>query len=182
MTKKHPPKGSTLRLASETALSSSLYNVYHFLTQVAGLYAQAAENEKLAFRRQVFLQLSDQALSDLGEIYSLWDETLHDKEIVRDEKLASFVSRSCARTDHLIALLTIWAPALKWIKALQLCERRYGRILNAVAGHKVSASSRLKVLTDSGVKRQGLLGGLLAAIEKDAKAMHESFLAQRQVS
>ena len=118
------------RLAATGEPGANLYNSYHYLTQISGLYAQAMQFDPDARHADVWRELCDSAIADLGDLYHAWEAVL---TMARgggavpliEEALGRRVVRACKRIHDVSRLVSLWTPMDRWARLLLLCERRW---------------------------------------------------------
>jgi hypothetical protein len=159
-----------VRLAPLGEPGANLYNAYHYITQISGLYAQAAEHEAEKVPRGVWGELCDRALLDLGDLYHLWEEALREGRAGRtaldDTGLGVIVNRACGRMTVLVDHMNVWTPMARWARVLQLCERRWLRMLERLEKLSPAMNVKLSGVRTSSLDRVSRLTGLLETYHK----------------
>jgi hypothetical protein len=161
---------------------AGLYNGYHFLTLVAGLYQQIAFHDSRG-AGQIYDELTGTVLDDLGVLYGIWERVQKDAkgEVVgqEDAALGAVIARACARAARLVGLLGPWTPSIKWLEALWLCERRWQRILTELRRSHPALGPDLGRVLQGAQTRGSRLTGRLEAVRREALRMrlNSGFLA-----
>ena len=117
-----------VRLAVVAEPGAELYNGYHLLTQLVGLYAQAAQLDPHRKERALWHQHVEQGVEDLGELVLIWDRLAHQRSgALTNTNLAlhAFVSRACRRTEIIVEQLNLWIPFQRWARLLGRIERAW---------------------------------------------------------
>jgi hypothetical protein len=143
---------------------ASLYNSYHLVTQISGLYAAAAGYDPDPAAAVIWRELCDSAIGDLGEIYLTWDLSLAEaragRPITVDLAVGRAVARACQRVNRLINGLNVWTPMSRWVNVLDLCERRWQRLLDAFEASSPIVRAKFAPVRTGGKDRLSRLVGL----------------------
>jgi len=173
-----------IRLAPTNQPGANLYNSYHFLAQLSGLYAQAAQNDPDQVAAGVWRELSDKAIGDLGELYLAWEIELATQRAggnaVINVRLGQSVSRACFRLNIIVERLSIWTPMMRWVRIMQLGERRWQRFLVAFAEDSKVAAGKLGELRQGSLNRLSRLTGLNECYRKDEERAAAGFSIMEQ--
>lgn len=139
--------GVQIRLAEPGQTGANLYNSYHFLTQIAGLYAQAAKYDHHPETRNSWLDLSDGVLLDLGEVFTLWEEVIRRTggPNMDDAPFAQRIVRSCKRADRILGLMDVWTTVDVWCRVMVRLEKRWAKYIESFVARDPSLASQLKV-------------------------------------
>jgi hypothetical protein len=143
---------------------ASLYNSYHLLTQISGLYGAAAGFDPDPASAAVWRELCDSAIADLGEIYLTWELSLAEaragRAVMIPAAVGSSVVRACQRAQIFTTRLNIWTPMCRWINVMSLAERRWQRQLASFAAASPVIREKLAPVATSGKDRISRLVGL----------------------
>jgi hypothetical protein len=164
-----------MRLAALGAKGGNLYNCYHFLSQLAGLYSMAGGFDRHKPARATWDELSELVLADLGDLYALWDQVARlpasGPAPIDDPALGRIIARACQRAARLIELLTVWTPILKWADALQLSERRWQRVALQLGQSQPGLAPRLATLRTASLGRSARLGVLIETYRQEQRRL-----------
>lgn len=176
-----------MRLAPVQDPGASLYNSYHFLTQLSGLYAAAVGFDHHALAKATWEELCDLVLKDLGDLYSTWEAVLNKGKtgipMPDDPRLGEVVVRACVRADVLLRTLNVWTPIVRVARVLHLCERRWQKLLAAISEDCPEAAPPLKSLTAGSLDRASRLTGLIEKYKQEEARMNAALaLAKSQLA
>lgn len=159
-----------IRLARIGEPGANLYNAYNYLTQVSTLYAQAVQGESRGGDQRAWQELCDEALSDLGDVFHVWEIALKDgrsgKAQLDDARLGAVIVRDCQRAAKLMDHVGVWTPRARTAGLLRHCERQWRRILTEVSALDPVLAPRLEGAIRTSHARSSRLTGM---IEKGAK-------------
>ncbi len=180
------PTKPPLRLASVQDPGASLYNSYHFLTQISGLYAQGQDFDHHALAKTAWLELSEMVLGDLGDLFLAWETVLNQGKsgapIPADLKLGETIARACRRADAVLSRLNVWTPVQRLALITQLCERRWQRILAALAAGDPQLKTPLAKIRSSSLERSGRLTGLIEKYSQEETRLRQSLAIANSAS
>lgn len=124
---------------------ANLYNSYHFLTQLAGIYSLAAQYAP--DHKDQWNRLCDQTINDLGLAVGAWEAAIQQAKGQTapriDERVAARAQRLCKRLDAAANLLSVWTPMEKWSRLLAAFESRWAGVLVAFAASNLEVAKRL---------------------------------------
>jgi hypothetical protein len=165
------PTTATIRLAPATEPGGNLYNSYHLLTQISGLYAQAAEYEPQPGPGAVWRELCDASIKDLGELFHAWESVAaasrSGKGATIEAQVGVSLSRACGRVGRMVERLNVWTPMARWARLLALLERRWERYLTAFCAAGSEVKARLAPLADASRHRAQRLDELARAYRRE---------------
>lgn len=164
------PKSDNMRLASLSDRGASLYNAYHLLSQIVGLYVQASALEQEALR-PAWSEISDEILLDVGTLYGIWDKVQRDPKetpaVGAGLSTGHAVIRMCRRTGRLLTLMTMWTPTRRWARVIQLCEKRWQALAAQMAEQRPALKAELSELIGRCGERVSRLEAILETYRKE---------------
>jgi hypothetical protein len=165
--------GHTSGAAAVGERGAGLYNGYHFMTLVAGLYQQVAVHDRRSGSRELWDELTGSVLDDLGVLYGIWHQAQADQKAADTPDLAleTVIARACARAARLVVLLGPWTPSIKWIEALWLCERRWQSVLTGLRRAHPALGQELGRVLQGAQARGARLTGRLELARREAARM-----------
>ncbi len=165
---------SAIRLAPLGGIAANSYNVYHFVTQVAGLYAHAADFDHREHVGKIWMELSMLMIGDISLIYNVWEKA-HNLERIDedDEEFGQYILRTCKRVDRLVDLMDVWTPVVRWARIMRLLERRHREILGRFLAFNSPYEKIYKKLVEDSVLRDQKLDGLLQLYQVEAERFEE---------
>lgn len=123
-------------LSPSAAPGATLYNSYYFMTQLAGLYAVAAELETKVEAKKKWSSACDQILDDLSELYKVWEWALGKIRdgtfLPEDLMIWKLVALACHRVAVIHKYTNQWTSMMELARSHQMCEYRWGKILDAL--------------------------------------------------
>ncbi len=164
-----------MRLAPVRDPGASLYNSYHYLTQLSGLYASAVGFDHHAVAKGTWQELGDLVLNDLGDLYSVWEVALNKGKagvpVPADPALGSVVVSACYRADVLMRHLNVWTPIQRVGRILHLCERRWQRMLLGIAKECPELGTPLAKIHEQSLDRSSRLTGIVEKYRQEELRM-----------
>ena len=162
----------SLRLAAAGEPGANLYNSYHFLTQISGLYAQAMQFDPEARAAREWQELCDLAIENLGELYHAWETALGEarggKAPLIDAALGERVVRACHRIHEVSRLLNLWTPMPRWTRLLLLCEHKWLKFLAGFAAASPVIEAKLAPVRKGAELRVARLAALAERYRREA--------------
>ncbi len=169
---------TAMRLASITEPGAGLYNSYHYLTQLSGLYAAATEFDHHALAKATWQDLCDKVLNDLGDLYTAWEQVLNKGKtgipMPDDPALGKVIVSACRRADVLLRHFNVWTPIQRVARVLHLCERRWQRILLGIAKESIDLGAPLAKIHESSLDRSSLLTGIVEKYRQEEARMNSA--------
>lgn len=164
-----------MRLAPVTEPGAGLYNSYHYLTQLSGLYAAAVGFDHHALAKGTWEELCDKVLGDLGDLYTVWETILNKGKsgipMPDDPTLGKVIVSACLRADVLMRHLNLWTPIERVVRVLHLCERRWQRILLGIAKQSRELGAPLSKIHENSLDRSSLLTGIVEKYRQEDARM-----------
>lgn len=168
-----------IRLAAPADPGANLYNGYHYLVLLAGLYDGAGRFDHRPVGRKLWGELADHALGDVGEVFAAWETIVHRPPAPRApgspapafDAVGRSVVQACNRAVRLGLLLGEWTPMLRWAQILRLAERRWQIVCEHLAEAEPSVGARLLLLRKTSLDRQSRLHGATEALEQERRRM-----------
>lgn len=154
--------------------------------QLSGLYHQGSTLDQHQHGPTIWVELSDRALTDIGELYSLWDAALRlakdpaEPVTGDDSPLGAAIIRACHRTAIVIGCLNNWTPMLRWVSVLRRCEQRWVKLVERLmmASPTSPLIGRLQALRAQALERHQRLIGLLETYNQEKAKMAAGFQAR----
>lgn len=160
--------GPRIRLAPVGEPGAALFNAYNYLTLLSTLYAQVLKHEQRPEDQAIWRELCDQALNDLGEIYSVWEAVLKSERASKGAPpdrdtaaLGEVVARACRRAEAIMERANVWTPLLRWANLLRLAEARWQRILARIQKTSPYVGPRLVSALNSSQSRTSRLTAIV---------------------
>lgn len=176
---------SQLRLAQGADAGVDIYNCYHLLTQMAGLYMAATEGDEHQGSDLLWRAMADACLKDLGEVYSLWkDATVLGRRATDAASLKRFdlkVRQTCLRCSVLVNRMNVWVDAGRWARLLMIFERRWSNLTVGFAEIYPLLAERFAALHTISQERLTKLQRLMDAYAEENKAKDASYTAAGQI-
>lgn len=169
---------SLVRLAAAGDPGADIYNAYHVLTQMAGLYAQAAASDGRVEGRAVWGELADQAIEDLGELYGIWSIVARRAPApaaTPDLRLHGDLRATCERLGVMVRLLNLWVPIQRWARLLLLVERKWTRLAMRLTPEAGEESARLGRLRERAAARAQRVLGLYEIYTSERRRLDATF-------
>ncbi len=164
-----------MRLAPVQDPGASLYNSYHYLTQLSGLYAAAVGFDHHALAKGTWQELCDLVLDDLGDLYTAWETVLNKGKVgipmPDDPALGRVVVSACYRADVLMRHLNVWTPIQRVARILHLCERRWQRLLLGIAKECPELGAPLAKIHEQSLDRSSRLTGIVEKYRQEEARM-----------
>jgi hypothetical protein len=164
-----------MRLAPVQDPGASLYNSYHYLTQVSALYAAAVGFDHHALAKSTWEDLCDLVLQDLGDLYTAWETVLNKGKtgipMPDDPVLGKVIVRACERADVMMRHLNVWTPIQRVARVLYLCERHWQRLLHSLAAECPELAAPLAAIRSGSLDRASRLTGLLEKYRQEEARM-----------
>lgn len=164
-----------MRLAPVQDPGAGLYNSYHYLTQISGLYADAVGFDHHQLARSTWAELCDIVLSDLGDLYTSWEVVLKKGKagipLPDDAALGLVIVSACRRADVLMRHLNVWTPIQRVARVLILCERRWQRIVKGIAKETPELVPTLAKIEGTSRDRASRLTGLVERYRQEEERM-----------
>lgn len=168
-------------LAKAEEPTAAIYNSYHYLTEISALYSQAAQYEQDAEHRAKWQAICDSTLQDLGDVFVAWESTQkagkNIKPATTSTKIYSLINRSCKQAIVIVENVNLWTPVERWARLLDLCERRWQRILIGLSELVPTVQSMVETARAASVDRQTQLHSLAAVIRDAAASIDSNFLS-----
>jgi hypothetical protein len=165
-------------LAAAADPGADVYNAYHLLTQLSGLYAQAAASDHHAEGRAVWGELADQCVDDLGELFGVWSivaPRAHTPGPTPDAHLFGDVRSACVRAEVMVRMLNIWIPLQRWARLLGLVERKWGRLAARLAPQVGDQAKRIDLLRERATARGQRVLGLYESYTSELARLDAAF-------
>lgn len=181
-----PHGAPAIRLAKLGDVGANLYNSFHLLTQIAGLYAEAEKLEHHALLKVVFSDLAESAIADLGELYSAWSALVSLKQSTAnrldDLTVGKKIERVCLRLERATIAVNSWTPVAKLASLIALSESKW-QVFAAYFSHcDARLAGKLTVLRSQSETRTGRLTGLLERLKKERDKMAEAARVEQAIS
>lgn len=183
MTRMTNPKTESprIRLARPDEPGATFYNAYHYLTQISALYAQAGQYDQKAEHRDLWFELCDGTLKDLGDVFNVWDAMVKDVRISKattdDGKLHAVIERACHRSALLLDRVNVWTPVERWVRLVGLCERRWQRVLARLGQSNSVIKPKLESVIKGSLDRHSRLKGIAEQLRVEAGRIDSCFEA-----
>lgn len=173
-----------VRLAVAADPGADLYNGYHLLAQLTGLYAQAALHDPHVHERSLWTQLAEQGIEDLGDVVSIWNHLAHQPSLASaglDADLHVAVTRACRRTEVVVRNLNLWVPFQRWARLLGCIERKWSRLLERLEPLVGPEQQRLAQLRERATLRSQRILGLCEKYTAEYQRLDAKFAASAQL-
>lgn len=162
---------TAMRLAPLQDPGASLYNSYHFLTQLSALYAAAVGFDHHALGKATWEDLCDLVLADLGDLYVAWEAVLKKGKtgipMPDDPVLGKVIVQACLRADVLMRHLNVWTPIQRVARLLVLFERRWQKLLTALAVETPDLKNPLMTIRSGSLDRASRLTGVVETYRQE---------------
>jgi len=153
-----------IRLAAGESRGDLLYNAYHLLTQLSAMYTHFNAQAQSKEHKTVFENLSVDILTDIGDLYIVWESIDKTSHAVKDNgALANRLILTCNHLYRVITLTDTWTSFVKTATLSGLLERKWLRILSAL---KEDAGKELAVLTELTIRAEQRMKLVTAHLEK----------------
>jgi hypothetical protein len=167
-----------VRLAAATDPGADVYNAYHLLMQLSGLYAQAAASDHHVEGRTLWGALADQCVEDLGELFGIWSVVAQRAEtpaLTPDAQLFFDLRSACMRAEVMVRMLNVWVPLQRWARLLGLVERKWGRLAARLAPRAGDQAKRLEQLRERATARGQRVLGLYESYRSEQARLDAAF-------
>lgn len=166
------------RLAAAADPGANVYNAYHLLMQLSGLYAQAAASDHHAEGCAVWGELADQCIEDLGELFGVWSIVARRAATpgsTPDARLFSDLRSTCVRAEVMVRMLNVWIPLRRWARLLGLVERKWGRLAARLAPQVGDEAKRIEQLRERATGRGQRVLGLCESYTSEQARLDAAF-------
>lgn len=121
---------NAMRLAPIGQSASNIYNTYHYISQIAGLYSQAAAFDHRENLSDMWSELSMSVVDDIELMYKVWEKAHNSAPTDEDDiDLGKLILKSCNQIEKIEKLMDIWVDLRKWMRVMVTLEMRYQTIL-----------------------------------------------------
>ena len=185
MTQTQPSPPAGMRLAQLGEPGANLYNSFHLLTQIAGLYAQAQTLEHHAVLKVILADLADGAIQDLGDLYAAWDALVSAQQKmadgVDDVAFGQRIVRACLRLERVNRALNVWVPITKLTAVIGLAEKKWQTFAEEGAKREPILAEKLLQLKSQSEGRHSRLGGLIERLKREYDMIAEVDRVEREI-
>jgi hypothetical protein len=173
---------TAMRLAPLGNAAANIYNSYHFVSQVAGLYAHAAQFAHRPHVGEVWMEISILVVGDIEELYGIWQKA-HELEITDDdnEEFGEFILKTCSQVEKLVSLMDVWTPIVKWTNIMRVIESRYRTVLTRFIGFNSPYTEAYSKLLEGSKVRDQKLNALLHLYQNEAEKFENPNKANEQI-
>jgi len=160
---------TAMRLAPIGQAAANVYNTYHYISQIAGLYSQAAEFDHRQNTLVHWQDLSMLVLDDIELMYKVWEKA-HSLEATPedDSDLGKFIFKSCVQIEKIEKQLNIWVDLPRWSRTMKTLELRYQTILKKFQKYNTVYSRVYEKLVKDSTKRLEKLQELAQIFQTEA--------------
>ena len=174
--------------ASLQDATSGVGSLYGYLTQLAGLYAVAGEQEVSPVEREALVGVARSLLDDVGEVFLIW-EAVHggrgsratgqpSSDASAEAALCRRVHSASKRLGYVLGRTNAWTSARRSLSALHSAEGKWRRLVGAAEPVFPQHLARLRPLATRSAARQATLAGTLARRHAEAQAVNAQFTAK----